>query len=113
MPQVVGETHEFARRFAAPVGGEGGAEVGRGFLGSERADRYQSPALASQGSVTAAGGDQRAARGAGRGPKTPQVGRVGEIVQNDKPPAWFHARLWLEPSQKCLRGLIRIRRVGT
>ncbi len=67
----------------ARVGGEPGAQVGQGFPGAERGDRRDPPVRRGQG-VVPPGGDHDPAVGPGR-PQAIQVGRVGQVVEDDQP----------------------------
>ena len=67
----------------ARVGGEPGGQVGQGFPGAERRDRRDPPVRRGQG-VAPPGGDHDPAVGPGR-PQAIQVGRVGQVVQDDQP----------------------------
>ncbi|MFD7475287.1 hypothetical protein ACFV8Z_24810 [Streptomyces sp. NPDC059837] len=102
--QVGGQGVDLAEGLVAAVGGEHGGEIGGGLRGLEHAHVDEASPLSGQGGFAAAGSDQGAAVLAGR----PQVGRVGEVVQDHQPPAWLLTALGFQPGQEGLCGLLRV-----
>ena len=79
--QVVGQVEGLGP--LARVGGEPGGQVGQGFPRTERGDGCDPPVRRGQG-VVPPGGDHHPAVGPGR-PQTLQVGRVGQVIEDDQP----------------------------
>lgn len=99
--EVLSQRVDLTRVVMPPVLGEELAHVGGGLVGGEYAEIDP---LSGHGDVTAAGGDHRAAVRILHGPQCGHIGGVGDIVQDDQPPAGrFGAwRPGLQPFQERL-----------
>lgn len=94
------------------MGGQRPGEIGDGLGLGEQADLDPAAAFPGQGGVTAARGDQGAAVRAGRRPQTAKIVGVGDVVQDDQPPAWLRCGLGGEPGQESPGSLFGIVGVG-
>lgn len=90
------------------VSGQDGGEVGGGLIRGEQTDLDPAPTIISQGGILPAGGDQHPPRRPFGRPQPAHVGRVGQVVENDKPPFLGAA----QPGQQPIRGCGWIRLVG-